>query len=229
MLFCALLPSWPKKSQNLKTVYFISGLGADRRAFQFLDLTFCNPVFIDWLRPEEGESLSSYAFWMKGQIPDEEPEIVGLSFGGMVAIEIAKQFPVKKLILLSSAKTEKEIPFYLRYMRHFPLHKAFSPSLLRSANQLAYRLMGIHQREDKVIFSRMLKDADDYFLTRAIDQIIHWKNTREVPNTFHIHGTADIMLPCRYVKANHVVKGGKHLMLMTRGITVSDLLRQIIG
>lgn len=212
----------------MQNVYFISGLGADKRAFQFLDLSFCNPVFLEWLKPGKDESIASYATRMKAQIHDEEPVIVGLSFGGMVAIEIAKLYPVKKLILLSSAKIENEIPFYLRGMRYLPLHKAVSPSLLRSANQFAYRLMGITQREDKIIFRQMLREADDSFLSWAVNQIIHWKNTQVIPNTWHIHGTADIMLPFRFIKANHIIKGGKHLMLMSQADNISKLLKDII-
>jgi hypothetical protein len=34
----------------MKKVYFISGLGADKRAFSFLDLSFCEPVFINWIQ-----------------------------------------------------------------------------------------------------------------------------------------------------------------------------------
>lgn len=185
-------------------------------------------MFLEWLKPGKGESIAGYATRMKAQIHDEEPIIVGLSFGGMVAIEIAKQYPVKKLILLSSAKTENEIPFYLRSMRYLPLHKAVSPSLLRSANQFAYRLMRIAQREDKIIFRQMFREADDSFVSWAVNQIIHWKNTQVIPNTYHIHGTADIMLPFRYIKADHIVEGGKHLMLMSQADNISKLLKEII-
>jgi len=212
----------------MQNVYFISGLGADKRAFQLLDLSFCNPVFVDWIRPHKNEPISSYAARLKEQIPNKDPIIVGLSFGGMIAIEIAKQYPVKKLILLSSAKAEHEIPFYLRGMRYLPLHKVVSPSMLRSANQFAYRLMRIDQRKDKIIFKQMFVEADDSFVSWAVNQIIHWKNTQVIPNTYHIHGTADIMLPYRFIKANHTVKGGKHLMLMSQAENISKLLKDII-
>lgn len=213
----------------MQNVYFISGLGADKRAFQFLDLSFCNPIFVEWIRPHKDETIGCYATRLREQIMDEEPVIVGLSFGGMVAIEIARQYPIKKLILLSSAKTEKEIPYYLRCMRYLPLHKAFPTSVLRTANQFAHRLMRIHQREDKIIVTKMLHDADDRFISWAINQIIHWKNRHVIPNTYHIHGTADIVLPYRFIKANHTVKGGEHTMLMMQGNAISKLLSQIIA
>ncbi len=80
----------------MQNVYFISGLGADKRAFQFLNLRFCNPVFVEWIKPEHEESISDYAARLKDQIRDDHPVIVGLSFGGMIAVEYAKKFPVKK-------------------------------------------------------------------------------------------------------------------------------------
>ncbi len=212
----------------MQNVYFISGLGADQRAFQFLDLSFCNPVFVKWLKPEKGETMSNYAVRMKQQIPDEEPVIVGLSFGGMIAVEIARQFPVKKIILLSSAKGANEIPYYLKYLRYFPLHRVASAAFLRSANQLAYRLMGIENRKDKIVLKEMFKDSDDAFIKWAIHQVVHWKNSSIFHNTVHIHGTADILLPHRFVRADHVIKGGEHLMLILQAEAISALLQEII-
>ncbi len=209
-------------------VYFISGLGADKRAFQFLDLDFCEPVFVDWIQPLTGEHVSDYAVRIKAQITDKDPVIVGLSFGGIVGSEIARQFPVKKLILLSSAKTEKEIPFYLKWLRYFPLHKLTSISLLRKANHTTYRLMGIQKRSDKIIFEEMLYNSDDRFIKWGINQIAHWRNNHVLSNAVHIHGTADILLPHRYVHADHSVEGGEHLMVLTKGAVISELLKKII-
>ena len=46
-------------------VYFLSGLGADKTVFQFLDLDFCEPVFIEWIPPHKNESLPDYALRLK--------------------------------------------------------------------------------------------------------------------------------------------------------------------
>jgi pimeloyl-ACP methyl ester carboxylesterase len=212
----------------MQKVYFISGLGADERAFSFLDLTFCHPVFVRWVRPAADESIQSYAARLKQQIPDENPVIVGLSFGGMLAVELAKAFPYRKLILLSSAKTRNEIPFYLRFMRYVPIHKLATPGFLKAANQLAYKLMGIHKRKDKVLFTEMLAQADDVFLKWAINTIINWQNQEVPANLVHIHGTKDILLPYLFVTPDVTVKGGVHLMVMNRPEQVSKLLKAAI-
>lgn len=212
----------------MQTVYFLPGLGADHRVFEQLDLSFCNPVFIDWIKPLPREAIHDYARRLLNLIPDKNPVIVGLSFGGMIGVEMAKISPVKKLVLLSSAKGAAEIPGPLRMLRYLPLHKLFSPAMLRTANQFAYRAMGISQRADKIIFTRMLAEADNDFIRWALHQIIHWRNSTIVPNLVHIHGTADLMLPYRFIKADHTVAGGEHLMLMVQPRIVSQLLREVI-
>ena len=88
----------------MKKVYFISGLGADKRAFSFLDLSFCEPVFIEWIKPLHKESLQQYALRLKEQIKEASPTIVGMSFGGMLATEIAKLDATAKIIIISSNK-----------------------------------------------------------------------------------------------------------------------------
>ena len=72
-------------------VYFISGLGADYRVFSLLELSFCEPVFIGWIKPQPNESLPHYAARLLEQIPETSPIIVGISFGGMLVTEMARQ------------------------------------------------------------------------------------------------------------------------------------------
>jgi hypothetical protein len=41
----------------MQKVYFISGLGADERIFQYLNLEGIEPVFIQWLEPFSKEKI----------------------------------------------------------------------------------------------------------------------------------------------------------------------------
>ncbi len=204
-------------------------MGADERAFSRLDLSFCRPVFVKWIKPLPNEGLADYALRLSSQIREEEPLIVGLSFGGVLAIEIAKRKPVRKVVLISSAKTDREIPFYYKWLRFVPLHRMITLNTLHAANQLVYRLMRVTHKEDKKVFSRMLRVTDADLLKWSIDQLARWKNTSFPPHTCHIHGTADLMLPYRFIKADHTVKGGQHLMLISRAEEISKLLRACLS
>src|SRR5436190_22473098 len=98
----------------MKKIYFISGLGADKRVFSFLDLSFCEPIFIDWITPLKKESLESYALRLRQSIPEPEPIIIGISFGGMLATEMAKADNRIKSIIIASNKTSDELPKLFR-------------------------------------------------------------------------------------------------------------------
>src|SRR4051794_35905388 len=93
-----------------KNIYCISGLGADERAFERLKIAGCSLHFVDRIPPLPNETLFSYAGRMSERITEISPVVIGLSFGGMIAIEMAKQIPIEKLILISSVKTRNEIP-----------------------------------------------------------------------------------------------------------------------
>ncbi|MBK7885618.1 MAG: hypothetical protein IPJ81_18875 [Chitinophagaceae bacterium] len=79
-----------------QTIYCISGLGADERVFTKINIEGYQLKVIPWLTPLRNETLPQYATRMRSNIEEENPVMMGLSFGGMVSIEIAKQIPVKK-------------------------------------------------------------------------------------------------------------------------------------
>jgi pimeloyl-ACP methyl ester carboxylesterase len=101
-----------RAEKALKDIYFVSGLGADERVFRLLKFEGYQPVHLHWVAPQAGESIADYAQRLSTQIKSDCPIIIGLSFGGMIAVEIGKHISVEKVILISSVKTTSEIPFY---------------------------------------------------------------------------------------------------------------------
>jgi esterase/lipase len=87
------------------TWYLISGLGADERVFDYLDVKAHTSV-IKWLEPEYKESLEDYTQRLSFRINQtEEFGIIGVSFGGIVAIELSNICkPKKKSLFLVSQK-----------------------------------------------------------------------------------------------------------------------------
>lgn len=212
----------------MKKVYFISGLGADKRIFSFLDLSFCEPVFIDWITPLKNESLESYALRLRKQIPEESPCIVGISFGGMLTVEIAKSDPSAQAIILSSNKTKKEFPAYFRAGLYLPLYK-WSPA--RLSKQFTLRtssMLGGTNEAEKKLLHQIIRESDIHFVRWAISAILQWKNMTIPANIVHVHGTADKLLPCRYVKADYLIEGGTHVMTLDKHSEISRLLQHLI-
>ncbi len=187
-------------SKPKQKVYFISGLGADERVFYKLNIPDVEPIYIQWIEPLKNEELASYATRLSVQVMDENPIVLGLSFGGIVAVEIAKQIPVKKLVLLSTVKTLNEIPVIYRLAGKLGLHRLLPPTLLKVANPISDYLFGAFGKADKLLLKNILKDTDSIFLKWAINSIVRWQNIKYPEHFIHIHGTSDRILPIARIK-----------------------------
>lgn len=209
-------------------VYFLSGLGADEKAFQALELPDVERVYLNWIVPVKGESIESYAKRMAERIAEPDPIIIGLSFGGMVAIEIAKLIPVKKLILISSAKGKKELPPYFTICRYFPLHRFLPLSLISSNEKMMFYVFGTRNEEQKKNLVAIIKGSVEGFNKWAINRIVSWRNTETPANVYHIHGNADRLLPYRFVHPDFTITNGGHFMVVNQAKEISGILQKLI-
>ena len=89
-------------------IYIFSGLGADERVFQKLDFSDFKTTFVKWIIPQDKETIENYSTRLLAQITTKNPTLIGLSFGGIIAVEVAKQIDTEKVILIASAKTKIE-------------------------------------------------------------------------------------------------------------------------
>jgi pimeloyl-ACP methyl ester carboxylesterase len=209
-------------------VFFLSGLGADRRVFEFLDLSFCEPVFIDWIPPQQNETLEHYALRIKEAFIPENATVIGLSFGGMLATEIAKYDSSVTSIAISSAKTIYELPAYFRSGKFLRLHYWVSGEVQKRFMLKMKWLFGINSMEGTKIYKEIINDCNPDFNRWAIDAILNWKNIDVPQNIVHIHGTHDKILPYKYVRCNYTVQKGEHLMIFNQASIISDILKNTI-
>jgi len=209
--------------------YFISGLGADRRAFYKIQLPPAyETVYLDWIAPLKNESFEAYAKRFSELIrPDEDFILIGLSFGGMLASEIAKIISPLKLIIISSLSNYKELPWYFKLAGKLRLHKIIIPGIYKQATILN-RFMGAGNKEMKAIVYSYVSNIDPMFITWSLNIIVNWPHTVRLLNLIHIHGSKDHLLPNRYVKADYVVRNGGHLMVMNKAEEVNKILDKIL-
>ncbi len=79
--------------------------------------------------PLKNESIEQYAKRMSEKIHHENPVLIGLSFGGMMCIEIAKIINTDKIIIISSVKSFHEMPWWMRLAGKLKLYKIFPLNL----------------------------------------------------------------------------------------------------
>jgi len=207
-------------------VYFISGLGADERVFQFIDLTKIEHYFIKWNEPKKDESLSEYCLKLTEQIDKTNGIIlIGVSFGGIIAQEISKIIPCKKIIIISSAKSKYEFSWQLKLASKLQIHKIVPIWFLRFSNKLtADYYFGTESKAESKLLHQIIKDTDPKFLVWAINQIINWKNQDYPENLIHIHGTSDKIFPIKYIKEAILLPRSGHFMIVNRFMEIEQLI-----
>ena len=212
------------------TIYFLSGLGADSRAFKYLTFPANTEiVFIDWLIPEKNEPLRSYAERIAKKIDHSKPFIlVGLSFGGILATEILEFITPQKTILLSSVTRRQELPFYYRMVGFFKLNKIIPLKSTNKINFLTNWVFGISAPKDKLLLAEILAATNSEFSRWAVNEILNWKRTVTPSNLIRIHGNKDRVLPMIKFKPDYLIKDGGHLIVVTQAKEISKILEAAI-
>jgi pimeloyl-ACP methyl ester carboxylesterase len=210
-------------------VYFISGLGADERVFKHIKLpSGYEIVHLAWIKPQESESLKSYALRLAEKIDTTEKfSLVGLSLGGMIAIEIANQFHPAHTILISSIPVSANLPGYYQLAGKLGLQKIVPVSLVKRAARFK-RLFTAETAEDKLMLKSMIANLDESFVKWALNAILTWDNNVLPENLVHVHGSRDEILPKRFIKPTHTIRGAGHLMVMNRASEINAILEKVL-
>ena len=212
----------------MNKIYCISGLGTDEKVFCNLNIEGYSLEFIPWLKPQIRETITQYSKRMAGPIREARPILLGVSFGGMVAIEIAKQMNVDKLILVSSIKSTNELPTWMRIVGKLQLNKILTVRSNKLTEKFDNDQLGVTTAEEKILVNYYRKNADPIYLNWAINQVLNWKNSWHPQSVFHIHGNKDKMFPIRNIRPTHVIEGGTHIMILNRGVEISNRINSIM-
>ena len=206
------------------SIYCISGLGADEKIFINLQVNGVELKFIPWLRPHKRETIHEYAKRMTGSIHDPSPVLLGVSFGGMIGIEIARQIPLKKLFVVSSIKSVDELPKWMKVAGSLHLNKFIPIRSYKFTEKIDNDRLGVSNKEERDLVRNYRKIADPVYLDWAIHQVLNWKNNWWPDHVTHIHGDKDKIFPIKKVRATHVIQGGTHLMIYNRGKDISTII-----
>lgn len=212
----------------MKHIYCISGFGADERVFSKLDFGDNDIHFIQWKIPEKHETIESYANRMRREIQHANPILIGLSFGGMMSIEIAKLISVEKVVLLSSVSTRYELPLFMRIASKLRLNRIIPMKPYPILEPIENYNLGVETKEQKILLREFRRNLNLQYSNWALNEVVNWKNEWIPPNLVHIHGTKDHIFPINYVKADYVIKGGGHLLPMNNANEVTDILKKIL-
>ena len=206
--------------------YLFPGLGADERVFQFLRLPGQSHV-LKWLSPQTAaEALPHYAARLAEAVPpDQACWLVGVSFGGVLAQEVARLRPLARVVLVSSFAGPRELPWLGRLARTTGLYRLLPPQLLPKLPTLASWFFGVKTTRDRQLLTQILRDTDPDFTRWAIARLLQWPGRPEVP-AIRIHGTDDRLLPHGAARSQYRLPGG-HLIIISRAPEISRILNEL--
>lgn len=199
-------------------VYFMPGLAASSTIFERIALptdTF-EIILLEWILPESKESLQHYAKRMAEKVTHKDAVLIGVSFGGVLVQEMAQFLTLRKLIIISSVKSNVELPRRMKIAKTTKAYKLIPTSLLQDADKLIKYAFGTALKKRLTLYEKFLHMRNKIYLDWAIEQMFCWQRTKIDPNVIHIHGDADEVFPSKNIKQFINVKGGTHLMIWNR-------------
>jgi pimeloyl-ACP methyl ester carboxylesterase len=212
-------------------IYFIPGLGTDRAIFEHLNLPseYYTVHFLEWISPvNTAESIQSYSLRMSEQIKEDHLILIGISFGGVIAQEIAKIRAVNKVIIISSIKSKHELPRRLKLVRHLKLYQ-LSPVIGKlNFEKLQFLGVGKLLKRKLYMYQKYMSVKDKLYLLWATKNMLCWDQSIAESDVVHIHGTNDQVFPGKYLQNFISIEGGTHTMILTKAKTIGNLINTIL-
>lgn len=213
------------------SVYFMPGLAASSLIFERIALpeSLFEVHLLDWELPIGDESLPDYAKRMAKKIIAPNPVLIGVSFGGILVQEMAAFLHPQKVIIISSVKSNIEFPRRMKIAKSTKAYKLIPTSVFSNMEKLSAFSFGKSITQRLKLYERYLSIRDVHYLDWAIERVVLWDRTQVDPKVIHIHGDSDEVFPLPNIKNCILVKGGTHVMILSKFKWLNEHLPAIIS
>ena len=211
-------------------VYFMPGLAASSTIFERIHLPEdqFEIHLLEWFIPSEKQSLKEYAKKMAEQVTYDNSVLVGVSFGGILVQEMKQFLNLKKVIIISSVKSNKEFPRRLKMAKATKAYKLIPMSLFENIENLTKYAFGDFVKQRVKLYEKFLSVRDKTYLNWAVEQVVLWDRTEADPEIIHIQGIEDEVFPIKNMRNFIPVKSGTHIMILNRYKWLNENLPKII-
>ncbi|MEK6494159.1 alpha/beta hydrolase [Myroides odoratimimus] len=211
-------------------IYFFPGMSSTSLIFEHLCLNQekFEIVFLEWLPINKSESLEQYTKRYLCLIKRDNPILIGVSFGGIIAQEISKLISVRKTIIISSVRSNREFPKLYHIARKTGLYKCLPTSFIPTLWSLIKKIASEKKKKRLVLYDRYLPIRDKVYVDWCIREVLHWKQDKPLANVVHIHGTKDEIFPYKNIQSAIEIKGGTHAMIIIKHKWFNENLETII-
>jgi pimeloyl-ACP methyl ester carboxylesterase len=210
---------------DAKPLILLPGMMADNRLLAAQQSAFSNVIVPSWPEHHSSDTIVSFAERMAGTLRPIGPCVVGgVSFGGIVALELARHLDSSGCILISSIRSPREMPFRLRILR--PMGFLPQPAF----NALAFAAAGLFRssmrRGAKRRSNQMLASPFFSWATRAT---LRWRGCEPGVPIAQIHGDSDLTFPVGLTRPDQVVDDAGHMLVATHSEIVNEFIHQFVA
>lgn len=206
-------------------LYLLPGMTADCPVYSRLLPLVAGAKIVSFIDPLPNESLVCYAARMAPRFhPDSY--IGGVSFGGILALEISRLVRPKGCILISSVQSPRQLPPWFRIGRAFGGRNC--SRLLRVIGDAASLVPG-RIRTSSTIRVAKLSGFNGAWQRWATSAVLDWQPDDDFgAPMLHIHGDADLTFPLRYVRPDVVVHRGRHALPISHPTETANAINAFI-
>ena len=210
-------------------VYLMPGMSANSLIFEKIKFPENFKLHkLDWINPDIDESIENYAKRLSEKIVHKYPDLIGVSFGGILVEEISKIVKVDKLIIISSIKCNKEMPSHMKFGKITKSYKLLPVKWINDFESLISFVLGPKIKKRVDLYRKYLSVRDENYLSWSLREMIEWKQSKPLKNIIHIHGTKDLVFPTLYIKNFIEVPRGDHAMILKRAEWINQNIPKMI-
>jgi pimeloyl-ACP methyl ester carboxylesterase len=211
-------------------VYCMPGLAASIDIFERIELPadVFEMILLEWKIPLKGETLAAYAQRMVLEIKHDNPVLVGVSFGGILVQEMAEFCKARKVIIISSVKTNTEFPRRMKIAKAVKLYTIVPTGVVSYFESLAKISLGDKINQRLKLYEKYLSIRDKSYLDWALKSVLLWDRVVADVNVIHIHGDKDEVFPIKNITNAIVVKGGTHILVLNKYKWLNENLPKLI-
>lgn len=211
-------------------IYFLPGMSSTSVIFEKLNLddSKFDITFLEWLPVDLKESLNDYIKRYLPFITQDNPVLIGVSFGGIIAQELSKIIPVRKTIIISSVRCNSEFPSLFHFLKKSKLYKLLPTGGTDNFLNIYKKLVSEKKKKRMVLYDKYLPLRDKDYLDWCIREILNWKQEFPLSNVIQIHGTKDEVFPIKNIKNTIVIPNGNHAMIIIKYKWFNEHLEKLI-
>ncbi len=206
------------------------GMAASPSIFKNIELPkdLFDTYMLEWFVPDGNMSLEDYARKICKNVHQDNPVLVGVSFGGILVQEMAKLISTRKIVIISSVKLSTELPKRMRFAKYTKIYKILPFGLVNNVEVVAKYAFGDSTKKRLELYEEYLSIRDPHYLSWALDKMVNWNQEEYAPNLAHIHGEKDPVFPISNIENCIHIKDGTHVMIVDRFKWFNEHLSDII-